>query len=67
MPADTPLTDRDRLNWMIKREAYVSENRSVPRWIVYSSQACLEEIGRAQRSPRAAIDNAIERERSNAH
>ena len=58
----TTQTDRFRLNWLILREAYVMEHRTVPRWGVYSSQASLELLG-AGNSPRTAIDAAIARDK----
>lgn len=64
-PAGKTLTDRDRLNWLIARHAYVMEHKTVPRWGVYTSQACLEEIGHGS-TPRSAIDNAIHLEQQPA-
>lgn len=55
------ITDRERLNWMVRREAYATEYDAVPRWGVFTSQACLEEIGRGN-TPRAAIDDAMQAE-----
>lgn len=55
------MTDSKRLAWLVEREAYVSEGCIVPRWTVYSSQACLEPLGAGQ-TPRMAIDNAMKAE-----
>lgn len=56
------MTDSKRLAWLIRREAYVSEFQTVPRWGVFSSWASLEQIGSGQ-TPRMAIDDAIRREK----
>lgn len=56
------IADSKRLAWLVRREAYVSEFQTVPRFGVFSSQACLEQIGWGQ-TPRRAIDDAIRREK----